>query len=120
MTTARKRLTQERMQWVEYARQGILVAVGEDVVHPQFKIFPTVDPLKFILKITLRMPLAKKTREPLRTYLRSWAGEFGCELPIINIEKAWVQAEVLTQHRKWSRDAKGRFKGGRRFESRPR
>jgi hypothetical protein len=42
-------------------------------------------------------------------------------MPIIRINDFWVQAEVLTQTRTWSRDAKGHFhKGGKRFVSRPR
>ena len=89
-------------------------------MHEQFKVFTTVDPLRFILKITLHIPLAKETRAPLRRYLRCWASEFSCELPVINIQNRWVQAEVLTQQRVWSRDAKGKFKGGRRFEGRSR
>lgn len=106
---------------MEHARKGILFAIGDDVVEPTFQVFPTVDPIRFILKVTLRLPLGKNTRAPLRTYLRCWAAEFNCELTIIDITKTRIQAEILTKTRKWSRDTKGRFKkGGRRFERRPR
>ena len=120
MTSSKERFARERLQWVERCRQGILSAIGDDVVDSQFKVFPTVDPLRFILKISLKIPLGKDTRAPLRTYIRCCADELDCEVPIINIQERWVQAEVLTKQRVWSRDAKGRFKGGRRFESRPR
>lgn len=121
MTYASRKSAQERLSWVEDARQGILRAIGDDVVHPQFLAFPTVDPLKFMLKITLNRPLAKGTREPFRSYLRCWAEQQGCEVPIIRINDFWIQAEVLIQHRHWSRDAKGKFqKGGKRFTRRPR
>lgn len=120
MTSAKERLARERLQWVERCRQGILDAIGNDVVHEQFKVFPTVDPLRFILKISLKIPLGKKTRDPLRQYIRCCARELGCEVPIINIQNRWVQAEVLTQQRTWSRDAAGKFKGGHRFEGRSR
>jgi hypothetical protein len=114
--TSEERLARERLQWVEHARKGVLDAVGDDVVKPEFQVFPTVDPLRFILKITLLRPLAKGTREPLRGYLRAWAQEYSCDVPVINITNAWVQAEILTQVRVWSRDAKtGKFKGGQRF-----
>ena len=105
---------------MEHARQGILAAIGDEVIAPQFQVFPTVDPLRFILKITLLLPLGKATREPLRMYLRAWAAEFSCDVPIVDIHESWIQAEVLTQTRVWSRDAKGKFKGGQRFERRPR
>lgn len=119
--TSKERLARERLQWVEHARIGILAAIDEDVINPEFQVFPTVDPLRFILKITLLRPLGKATREPLRAYLRAWAQEFSCDIPIINITDFWVQGEVLTRQRTWSRDAKtGKFKGGHRFERRPR
>jgi len=121
MTTSKKHLAKTRLQWVEHARLGILSAVGEDVVKPQFRVFSTVDPLRFILSINLTLPLAKNTRKPLRDYIRAWAEEFGCEVPVIDIQNSRVQAEVLTKERVWSRDAKGKFtKGARRFERRPR
>jgi len=120
MTTANEQLARRRLQWVEYARLGILAAIGDDVVHEQFKVFPTADPLRFILKITLKTPIGKGTREPLRNYLRLWAKEFKCELPRIDIQSNRVQAEVLTKQRFWSRDEKGRFHGNRRFVRRPR
>ena len=116
MTDSSQRMARERLSWIEDLRIGILGAVGEDVVSPQFQAFPTVDPLKFLVKITLRRPLAKKTREPLRAYFRCQAEKHGCEAPIIRITDQWIQAEVLTVHRTWSRDAHGQFhKGGRRF-----
>jgi hypothetical protein len=122
MNKVQEQIARKRLGWVDHARLGILAACGDDVVSPTFHVRPTVDPLKFILKITLKQPLAKATRGHLRTYLRCWANEFGCEAPIINIQNNWVQAEVLTTARVWSRDAKnGRFvKGGHRFERRPR
>ena len=121
MTYASQKMSRKRLSWVEDARLGVLRAIGDDVINPQFLAFPTVDPLKFILKITLKHPLAKGTREPLRQYLRYWAEQNGCELPIIRINTFWVQAEILTQARVWSRDAKGKFqKGGKRFTCRPR
>jgi hypothetical protein len=118
---SKERLARQRLQWVEHLRQGILAAIDEDVVDPSFQVFPTVDPIRFILKINLRLPIGKDTREPLRAYLRCWAREFSCDVPVINITDSWIQAEVLTQERVWSRDAKsGRFKGGQRFERRAR
>jgi len=119
--TSKERLARQRLQWVEHARLGILSAVGDDVIRSQFQVYPTVDPLRFILKITLLHPLGKDTREPLRAYLRAWAQEFSCDVPIIDIHDGWIQAEVLTQTRTWSRDAKtGKFKGDQRFVRRPR
>jgi hypothetical protein len=120
MGTPSRKAARERLSWVEDARQGILRAIG-DVVHERFRAHPTVDPLKYLLRITLRYPLAKATRPHLRMYLRCMAETKGCEVPIIRITDKWIQAEVLTKSRYWSRDAQGRFiKGGRRFERRPR
>jgi hypothetical protein len=104
----------KRLEWVEKARLGIVAAIG-DVVDPTFKVFPTVDPLKFILKISLNRPLSKATRDPLRTYVRLWAQEFGCDVPIINIGRDRVQAQVLTRQKVWDRNARGRFKPKERF-----
>jgi len=112
-----KRLARQRLDWVELARAGIVSAVGE-VVDPTFKVVPTVDPLKFILKITLRHPLQKNTRAPLRTYLRCWAKQYGCDVPIVNIGPSRVQAEVLTRERTWDRNARGRFLPRERFVKR--
>jgi hypothetical protein len=119
VTTSKEFFARERLQWVENARVGILAAI-DDVVHPKFEVFPTVDPLRFILKITLQCPLGKATREPMRSYLRAWAKEYHCDMPTINITDRWVQAEVLTQERKWSRDAKGHFKQDTKFEKKTR
>jgi hypothetical protein len=120
MSSASQKSAKERLSWVEGARQGILSAIGDDIVQPQFKVFPTVDPLRFILKVTLSRPLAKKTREHFRAYLRCHAERHGCELPIIRITDQWIQAEVLTVSRVWSRDAGGKFNSvGRHFEKNP-
>jgi len=97
------------------ARDGIIRAC-DDAVSESVHVFPTVDPLCFILKITLRYPLAKGTRSPLRTYLRCWAEDHGCDVPVIRINDHYVQAEVLTRSRIWHRDQKGRFKPQKRFE----
>jgi len=115
-------MARNRFQWVEMARLGIVSALGDDVVSARFMVYPTVDPLRFILKITLHMPLVKGTRAPLRSYLRAWASEFSCDITTIDIQPRYIQAEVLTQSRVWSRDAKsGRFKQNQRFErKRPR
>lgn len=121
MANVKDKIKRERLKWVDPARTGILSAIGEDVVDPTFKVFPTVDPLKHVLKITLRRPISKETRPHLRTYLRLRAEQEGCELPIIRITDRWIQAEVLIGHRVWSRDEKGKFKKApRRFERRPR
>lgn len=121
MTTSSQAAARERLSWVDDARQGILRAIGDDVINPNFKAFPTVDPIKHILKITLRLPLSKSTRSHLRAYLRCWAEMNGCEVPIIRITDKHIQAEVLTKHRYWRRNAQGRFKpGGKRFIRRPR
>lgn len=119
MPTANQKTLRDRLSWVESARQGILSAIGDDVVDTRFTVHPTVDPLKLILKVTLRRPLAKNTKGHLRTYLRCHAESNGCELPTIKIKDSWIQAEVLIQSRHWSRDAKGKFlRGGRRFTGR--
>jgi hypothetical protein len=109
-----KRLAQQRLAWVEHARAGIVSAIG-DVVDPTFKVIPTVDPLRFILKISLNHPLQKNTRAPLRTYIRVWAQQFGCDVPQINIGPQRVQAEVLTRERTWNRTGRGRFKPKQKF-----
>jgi len=113
MTVSRK-VDRDRLRWIEHARAGIIAAVG-DVVRPNFRAFPTVDPLRFILKITLNRPFAKATRAPLRTYIRCWAKEFECEVPVIRITDKHVQAEILTRQRHWHRNSKGMFmKGGKK------
>ena len=121
MSKVSQQILRERLSWIEDARKGILRAMGDDLVDSRFRVFPTVDPLRFILKITLLSPVRKDLREPIRTYLRYWAEKHDCELPVIRIEPDRVQAEVLIQHRHWSRDQHGRFKkGGKRFVRRPR
>jgi hypothetical protein len=117
MSAAQENMIRKRLEWIDPAREGILKACGDDVINETFTVFPTVDPLRFILKISLRLPIGKKTREPLRAYLRCWAEDHGCDLPVIRINDRYVQAEVLTRSRTWNRDSLGRFKpGNRRFE----
>jgi hypothetical protein len=120
MDHVNKKIIKKRFTWLEPARQGIIRAIGDPVIHEKMSILPTVDPIRLILKLRLTRKIGKATREPLRTYLRCWAEMEGCELPIININDNCIQAEVLIQHRHWERDAHGRFKGGRRFERRSR
>jgi len=106
-----------RLAWVESARLGLISALGDDVMHSRVRVTPTVDPLKLILSVALKIPLAKGTRPHLRTYLRCHAEMHGCELPIIRITDKRVQAEVLIESRYKPRDHLGRFKKrGRRFE----
>lgn len=88
-----------RLSWIENARQGLLGALGEDVMSPTVEVRHTIDPLKFILTITLLHPLAKGSREPVRVYLRGWAEMLDCHLPVINITDKLIRAEVLTEHR---------------------
>jgi hypothetical protein len=113
-------MIRKRIEWVEGARTDLLMAIGEDVMSPTIHVASTVDPLKFILKIDLKRPLQDGTREHLRRFLRCIAEDNGCELPIIRITERWIQAELLIQQRVWERNALGRFKGARRFESRSR
>ena len=115
MTKVDRGIDRKRLEWVGPARDGIIRAC-DDAVSETFHVYPTVDPLRFILKIPLRSPLAKGTRAPFRTYLRCWAEEHGCDIPVIRINDRYVQAEVLTRCRVWHRDQKGRFKPRKRFE----
>lgn len=119
-TPVSRQIVLKRIEWVEQARQDLLMALGEDIMQPTIHVVPTVDPLRFILKITLKRPIQKGTREHLRMFLRSVAEEHACELPVINITDHWIQAELLIQQRVWNRNAQGQFKGPRRFESRTR
>jgi hypothetical protein len=116
MDYASQKVIEKRFTWVEPARQGIVRAIGDPIIHETVGILPTVDPIRFILKLQLSRKLGKATRSPLRTYLRCWAEMEGCDLPIINITDRYIQAEVLIKHRQWERDTHGRFKGSRRFE----
>lgn len=113
MTKVSREINRKRLRWVGHARDGVLSAIG-DVVKPTFQVFPTVDPIRFILKIALNRPLAKATRPHLRTYLRCWAQEFECDIPVIRITDQRVQAEVLTKQRHWNRNSKGMFTKGKR------
>jgi hypothetical protein len=97
---------ERRMEWVESARQGLLRALEEEVMDPVVEVFPTVDPLRVILKITLRRPVAKASRLHLRRYLRAWAEKYNCEIPNIAITDRWVQGNVLIKHRHWKPDVK--------------
>lgn len=99
---AEVRLTRERLRWVEVFRIGILRLLGEDVVHHTVRVSPTADPLKFILHLPLLRPMSKGSRKPFRQYMRQCAQECNCEVPIININNHYVQAEVLTKHRLWA------------------
>jgi hypothetical protein len=116
VSTVTQNIARKRLSWVDDARKGILQACGDDVVSETFHVFPTVDPIRFILKIPLKFPIGKNTRAPLRTYLRCWAEDHGCDVPVIRINDRHIQAEVLTQTRVWHRDQKGRFKPQKRFE----
>jgi len=105
------KIARKRLEWVDHARAGILRAVGDDIVSTNFQVFPTVDPIKFILKIQLIRPLGKDTRKPLRKYIRCWAKEWDCDLPRIDIDNKKITAEVFTKRRHYRRDAKGKFTG---------
>ena len=109
MNYSAQKMLKERLAWVEPARLGILSAIGEDMVHPQFKVYPTVDPLKVMLKIILLHPLSNKTRKHLRDYIRCRAESHGCDVPIINIHDRNIYAEVLLKTRVWNRNEKGKF-----------
>jgi hypothetical protein len=93
-----------RMEWVEHMRLGLLRAIEEDVMDPVVKVFPTVDPIRVILKITLVNPIAKASRLHMRRYLRAWAEKHNCEIPQIEITDRWVQGNVLIKHRHWKPD----------------
>lgn len=105
------------MAWVETARHGLLMILDTDI-DPNFVVRPTVDPLRFILSITLRFPLAKAAREPLRGFIRSCARSGDCEVSTIKITDRSIHAEILTKHRHRSRDERGKFLK-QRFGGRP-
>ena len=100
-TTERLR---ERLEWVEHARKGILLALSESI-DPTFSVIPTVDPLKFILKISTRSNLPDAAIRPMRIFLRIWAGKYNCDLPVIKRMKTEIRAEVLIKHRSWKKNA---------------
>lgn len=100
-----KRIAFKRLAWIEKAREGILSAVGDDVIDPTFKAFPaTNDPLKFFLEAYLKRPLAKQTRSPMRQYIRLWAQTYDCVVPVINISDTAIKAEVYTKRRHFHGD----------------
>jgi hypothetical protein len=101
VTDISQEILRERLSWIDSARNGILEAI-EGKVDATFKVHPTVDPLKVILRINLYRPLCKNTREPLRTYLRLWAHKYDCRVPIVNINDKWIQAEVLIKSRRFN------------------
>jgi hypothetical protein len=115
MSVVDQKIARKRLEWVDLARGGIIRAC-DDVVGKTFHVFPTVDPLRFILKIPLNFPIGKDTRAPLRAYLRCWAEDHGCDVPVIRINDYYIQAEILTRARVWHRDQKGRFSPQKRFE----
>lgn len=104
MTSTKKRLAKKRLEWVTYAHQGILEAVGDDVMSSKFKVHSTVDPLRFTLTTQLLIPLSKHTRSPLRNYLKIWAESHGCTVQSCRITNSGIQATILIRERTWSRD----------------
>lgn len=92
-------IIRRRLTWLEQTRKELLHLIGEDTLVSEFRVLPTVDPLKFILRIRLYYPLAKASRQPFRDYLRIRAGQADCELPVIKIDGTSVTVEMLIKHR---------------------
>ena len=90
-----------RLEWIEELRLGLLRALGEDQMNPNIQVFPSVDPLMVIMKISLNFPLPKGSRESFREYVRAVATKSNCEIPIIHIKDRTIQAEILIKHRHW-------------------
>lgn len=104
MTSAKTRLAKKRLEWVAYAHQGILEAVGDDVMTPEFRIFKTVDPLKFTYSTPLLQPLCKESHKYLRRYLKAWAASRNCTVNSCRITNSGVQAALLIRERALDRD----------------
>jgi len=119
MTDISEKNLRKRLSWIDDARAGLVSAIGEDVVSATVHIHTTVDPLRLILKIALKRQIEKATRAPLREWLRIHAEADGCELPIINIGKRSITAELLIKHR-LRRDHVSKKPSTKRFSRRPR
>jgi hypothetical protein len=98
----------ERLSWVKTAKTGMLLIFDDDI-DSTFRIRSTVDPIRFILSISLRYPIAKEARKHVRAFIRTCAKEGDCEVPTIRITDRGIQAEILTKTRHRARDAKGKF-----------
>jgi hypothetical protein len=88
-----------RFEWVKEAVDGLVRALGEDIMIPDSSFTASVDPLKWFVHLKLWRPMAKKSREPFRDYLRAWAKIWDCELSRIIIEDRTVVVETLIKHR---------------------
>lgn len=108
MPKVKRDVDKKRLEWVKSAKKGLLMVFDDDI-DPNFKIRSTVDPIRFILSITLRYPIAKEARRAVRFFIRTCASKGDCEVPVINITNSRVQAEILTKHRYRARDEKGKF-----------
>ena len=110
MDKAKEDRIRERLAWVDVVREGIIAAVGSDVIFHTFQVRPTTDPLKFIMRIPLLKPLAKETRQPLRVFIRQSAKGAGCVITKIYIGDREIRAEVSTKTRYWHKDSMDAFK----------
>lgn len=91
-------LVRERFNWVEDLRQGLVFLI-DDAIDSYFQVKQMSDPLMALLTITLRRPLPKASRQPMREYIRAWASVGNCEVPRIHITDRGIYAELLFKYR---------------------
>ena len=100
------------MGWLSNAMDGLLRALGSDVIKSPAQLQRTVDPIKVLIIIQLNRFLTDENREPLRVFLRCWASKWDCEITRFLIDGHSIKAEVLTKRRNFARDEHGKFQKG--------
>ena len=94
-----QRSISERLDWTKKAVQGLILALGPDVLDMGIKVESTADPLTWIVTLPLKRAVMKGSRAPLRDYFRCWAKIGDCHVPRIAITKRFVRAEILIKTR---------------------
>jgi hypothetical protein len=113
MVDMRDERLKDRLGWLSSAMDGLLRALGSDVIRAPAQLQRTVDPIKVLVIIQLNRFITKENREPLRTFMRCWAAKWDCDITRFLIDERSIKAEVLTKQRNFIRDAHGRFLTGK-------
>ena len=88
----------KRLKWFLNCFRGLKFLCG-DIIADRAIVSDCTDPLSFLIFLNLIRPLQKTSKDPFRVFVRHFANEADCFIPVIKIAKYDVCIEVLIKNR---------------------
>ena len=85
--------TKTRLEWVEHLRKDLLYIFGEEFIHHTIRVHKTVDPLKFYMKIYLKVD--RERIKDIRIQVLGCPGAIAAAMVAMDLAKDKTVEEAL-------------------------